>query len=68
MTVFKRLRTGLSEAPSNAVWLLSKAAKPVEGAAFDARDHGRRATAAVVDAAPVGDSVEIRARRARDAA
>jgi hypothetical protein len=57
--------------PSNAAWLLSQALKPAEAlgdAAGGARDQGRRVTAAVVDAAPVGDSVEIRARRARDAA
>ena len=68
--VFERTRTGLREMPSNAAWLLSKAARPTEAvgdAASSARDQGRRVTAAVVDAAPVGDSVEIRARRARDA-
>jgi colicin import membrane protein len=68
MTVFERARTGLREMPSNAAWLLSKAANPAEGAASGVRDQGRRVTAAVVDAAPVGDSVEIRVRRARDAA
>src|SRR4029453_17973798 len=66
--MFERTRTGLREMPSNAAWLLSKALKPAEDAAGGARDQGRRVTAAVVDAAPVGDSVEIRARRARDAA
>jgi hypothetical protein len=57
--------------PSNAVWLMSRALKPVEAledVATGARDQGRKMTAAVVDAAPVGDSVEIRARRAHDAA
>src|SRR5512132_106858 len=71
MPVFERTRTGLRDLPSNAAWLLSKAARPTEAigdAASGARNQGRRVTAAVVDAAPVGDSVEIRARRARDAA
>ena len=69
--VFERTKTGLREMPSNAAWLLSKALTPAEAigeAAAGARDQGRKVTAAVVDAAPVGDSVEIRARRARDAA
>jgi chromosome segregation ATPase len=71
MSMFERTRTGLREMPSNAAWLLSKALKPTEAlgdAAAGARDQGRKVTAAVVDAAPVGDSVEIRARRAHDAA
>jgi len=69
--MFERTRTGLREMPSNAVWLLSQALKPAEAvgdAAAGARDQGRKWTAAVVDAAPVGDSVEIRARRAHEAA
>ena len=69
--MFERTRTGLREMPSNAAWLLSRAVKPGEAlgdAAADARDQGWKAAAAVVDATPVGDSVEIRARRARDAA
>ena len=45
----------------------SRALQPAEDAAAGARDQGRKVTAAVVDAAPVGDSVEIRAG-ARDAA
>lgn len=68
--MFERTRTGLREMPSNAAWLLSKAVKPAEAVgdvASGARDQGRRASAAVVDAVPVGDSVEIRARRAREA-
>src|SRR5687768_18401367 len=57
--------------PSNAAWLVSRALNPVEAlgdAAAGARDQGRKVTAAVVDATPVGDSVGIRARRAHDAA
>jgi len=71
MSVFERTRTGLREMPSNAAWLLSHVTKPADaigGAAAGAREKGRKVTAAVVDAAPVGDSVEIRARRAHDAA
>src|SRR4029450_12408828 len=69
--MFDRTRTGLREMPSNAVWLMSRALKPgeaIEDVASGARDQGRKMTAAVVDAAPVGDSVDIRARRAHDAA
>jgi hypothetical protein len=71
MSMFERTTTGLRDMPSNALWLLSRAlhsADAIGGAAAGARDQGRKVTAAVVDAAPVGDSVEIRARRARDAA
>jgi Rho termination factor, N-terminal domain len=68
VTMFERTRTGLREMPSNAAWLLSQALRPAEGAAAGARDRGRQVTAAVVDAAPIGDSVEIRARRAQEAA
>ena len=70
-SVLERTRTGLREMPSNAVWLMSQLTKPARamgGAAGSVRDTGRKMTAVVVDAAPVGDSVEIRARRARDAA
>src|SRR5829696_9690795 len=66
--MLERTRTGLREMPSNAAWLLSRALQPAEDAAAGARDKGRKVTAAVVDAAPLGDSVEIRARRAHDAA
>ena len=55
----------------DTAWLLSRGLKPAEAlgdAAAGARDQGRKVTAALVDAAPVGDSVEIRARRAHDAA
>ena len=57
--------------PSNAAWLLSQVVKPADaigGAAAGARDKGRKVPPAVVDAVPPGDSVEIRVRRARDAA
>jgi hypothetical protein len=70
MSMLERTRTGLREMPSNAAWLVSRIVKPRRGmgaAAAGARDKGRKVTAAVVDAA-IGDSVEIRARRARDAA
>src|SRR6187551_2301530 len=69
--VLERTRTGLREMPSNAAWLVSRALNPVEAlgdAAAGARDQGRKVTAAVVDATPVGDSVGIRARRAHEAA
>jgi colicin import membrane protein len=72
----QRTRTGLREMPSNAAWLLSRVVKPTEAvgtaaesAAAGARDKRRRVSAAVVDAAPIGgDSVDIRMKRARDAA
>jgi colicin import membrane protein len=70
MSMLERTRTGLREMPSNAAWLLSQVVKPADavgGAASGARDKGRKVTAALVDAVPVGDSVEIRAVRARDA-
>ena len=58
MSLSEQTRTGLREMPSNAAWLLSRA-----------RDRRRKVSAAVVDAAPVGgDSVEIRMKRAREAA
>src|SRR6188472_1960688 len=65
--VLERTRMGLREMPSNAVWLVSRVARPA-GAIGGARDKGRQVVAAVVDAAPLGDSIEIRAKRARDAA
>lgn len=75
MSLSKQASTGLREMPSNAAWLLSRVFKPVEAVgsaagsvSANARDQGRRMSAAVVDAAPGGgDSVEIRMRRARDA-
>jgi hypothetical protein len=74
--MFERTRTGLREMPSNAAWVLSRVLKPAEaiGDAADsvtasARDRGRALGAAVVDAAPGGgDSVDIRVRRAQEAA
>lgn len=74
--MLERTRTGLREMPSNVVWLLSQALKPAEAigsaaesATAGARDRGRKVGAAVADAVPVGgDSVEIRVRRAQDAA
>ena len=73
MSLSERTRTGLREMPSNAAWLLSRALNPAEAvgtaaesATAGARDQGRKVSAAVVDAAPVGgDSVEIRMKRAR---
>ena len=73
--MLERTRTGLKEMPSNAAWLLTRALKPAEaigsaaGSAAGARDQGRKVGAAVLDAAPVGpDAVELRVRRAQDAA
>ena len=61
MTLSERARSGLRDMPSNAAWLLSKALKPAEAvgdaagsATADVRDRGRQATAAVLDATPVG--------------
>ena len=76
ISLLERTRTGLREMPSNAVWLLSRALSPVdaieeaaESATASVRDQGRKVGAAVVDAAPLGgDSVDVRIRRARDAA
>lgn len=76
MSLSERTRTGLREMPSNAAWLLSRALKPAEalGDAAESttaqvRDRGRKVTAAVLDATPVGgDSVDVRLRRAREAA
>jgi hypothetical protein len=75
MSLLERTRTGVREMPSNAVWLLSRVLKPAdaigtaaESATAGARDRGRKVSAAVVDAVPVGgDSVELRMRRAQDA-
>jgi colicin import membrane protein len=76
MSLSERAREGLREMPSNAAWLLSRTFKPAEGvgeatgsAAAGARDRGRRAKAAVLDVTPFGgDSVDVRMRRAGDAA
>ena len=76
MSLSELAKTGLMEMPSNAAWLVSKAVHPGEsvGTAADsaragARDKRRSMSAAVIDAVPVGgDSVELRLKRARDAA
>jgi colicin import membrane protein len=57
-------RLGLRELPGNAAWLLSRAVQPAPGT----RDKARVLGASLVDAAPVGDSVEMRMKRARAAA
>jgi colicin import membrane protein len=72
----ERTRTGLREMPSNAAWLLSRLLQPAEAvgtaaesAAAGARDRGRRMNVAVADITPLGeDSVDVRMKRARDAA
>jgi len=72
----EQARTGLREMPSNAAWMLSRVLRPAEtvgsatgSAAAGARDRGRRMRMAVVDATPIGgDSVDVRMKRAREAA
>ena len=74
----KALGTGVKDLPSNTTWLMRKAVspldpRPVASRATDAAAHGlldmaRQAGASVVDALPVGDSVELRLQRARAAA
>jgi colicin import membrane protein len=61
--------TGLRELPSNAAWVVSRML-PSEAASPGAPglDTARRLKASVEDAAPVGDSVETRMKRARAAA
>ena len=74
--MLERTRTGLRDMPSNAVWLMSRALRPVDAieeaggsATASLRDQGRKIEAAVVDAAPIGgDSVDVRIRRAQEAA
>jgi colicin import membrane protein len=61
--------TGLRELPSNAAWLLSQVLPTEEtGPAARPRDTARRIKATIEDAAPIGDSVETRIKRARAAA
>jgi colicin import membrane protein len=63
-------RVGLRELPTNAAWLLSRV-QPGEvagSAATQTRDTARKLKASLVDAAPVGDSVEARMQRASAAA
>ena len=69
----ERTRTGLREMPANAAWLLSRVLQPAEtaaeSAAAGARDRGRKMKAAVADITPMGeDSVDVRMKRAREAA
>lgn len=70
--VSERTRTGFREMPSNAAWMLSRVLQPgqtVRSATEGARDRGQKVRTAVADATPVGgDSVDIRMKRARDAA
>jgi hypothetical protein len=60
MSLLERTRMGLREFPSNAAWLLSRALETdavgtaAESAAARAREGGRRISAAVIDAAPIG--------------
>src|SRR5829696_3093072 len=64
-------RVGLRELPTNTAWLLSRAIHPAGAAgtaAAGTRDKARKLGASLVDAAPVGDSIEIRMKRARAAA
>ena len=49
--------TGIRELPSNTAWLLSRALQPAE-AATGTRDKARKIRADVMDAVPMGDSVE----------
>jgi hypothetical protein len=67
--------TGLKDLPSNTAWLLSRALQPAESAgnaaesaASGTREKARKLKETVVDAAPIGDSVEARLKRARAAA
>jgi colicin import membrane protein len=61
--------TGLRELPSNAAWLLSRVLpSEAAGPAAATRDTARKIRASVEDAAPLGDSVETRMKRARAAA
>jgi colicin import membrane protein len=71
----ERTRTGLREMPSNAAWMLSRVLQPTQtvgsaagSATAGARDRGQKVRVAVADATPGGDSVDIRMKRARDAA
>jgi hypothetical protein len=76
MSLSERAKTGVLEMPSNAAWVLSRVLKPAgtvgtaaEDATAGVRDRGRKVRAAVADATPVGgDSIEIRMKRAQDAA
>ena len=60
--------TGLRELPANAAWLLSQVLPSEAGPVAETRDAARRLKASVEDAAPIGDSVETRMKRASTAA
>ena len=76
MSLSERAKTGLREMPSNAAWLVSRALQPADAvgttagdARAGARDKRRSLSATVIDAIPGGgDSVELRLKRAREAA
>jgi chromosome segregation ATPase len=76
MSLSEQAKTGLREMPSNAAWLLSRAVKPAgtvgsaaESVTAGVRDRERKVRAAMADATPLGgDSIEIRMKRAQDAA
>ena len=66
----EQAQLGLRELPTNAAWLASRV-NPGEvagSAAARSRDKARKLKASLVDAAPLGDSVETRLKRAREAA
>jgi len=61
-------RTGLRELPSNAAWLASQVARPGEAAATGTRERARRLKDSVTEAAPGGESIDKKLKRARAAA
>jgi hypothetical protein len=68
------LGEGVKELPTNATWLLAKAAGPLDprsassqGAASGLVDAARQAGVTMMDALPGGDSIELRLQRARAA-
>jgi colicin import membrane protein len=66
----QKAAAGLKEMPSNGSWAVSKVLSPpsVEQATGGARDTIRRASAAAQDKMPlVGDSLDVRLKRAREA-
>ena len=76
MSLLERARRGLTELPSNAEWAVSQVrgsthsvGAVTEGAVSKARDQTRRFSEAAGDAVPFGgDSIELRMKRADDAA
>src|SRR5215204_4932302 len=69
--ISERTKTGLRELPTNAAWLAKRASHPgrlADSATEGPRDKARQVGASLLDAAPVGDSVEMRMKRARAAA